>query len=99
MRVCSSNDANVVFEISDHGIGIEPDLQQLIFNRFFRHDIAHTTPGFGLGLPIAKLVAEGHRGHIEMESQPHVGSTFRVVLPLQEVEVARGTATPSEIAC
>ncbi len=98
VRACSSH-AYITFEVSDHGIGIEPNLQRLIFNRFFRHDIAHTTPGFGLGLPIAKLVAEGHRGRLEMESQSHVGSTFRMVLPLQEVKVSSVAETPSEIAC
>ncbi len=73
---------SVVIEISDTGIGIPPENQPHIFDRFFRHDVAHTTPGFGLGLSIAQRVVQNHNGKIAVESQPGVGSTFRIILPV-----------------
>lgn len=71
----------VVAEVQDNGIGIRSEALKQIFDRFFREDVAHTTPGFGLGLPIARKIVEQHGGRIEVESVPREGSTFRVVLP------------------
>jgi PAS domain S-box-containing protein len=71
-----------VFEITDTGIGITADAQEKIFERFYRGDSAHSTRGFGLGLPIARKIVEQHNGSIEVESEPHHGSVFRVRLPI-----------------
>ena len=83
---------NVVIEIRDTGTGItEADLPH-IFERFYRADKALSTPGFGLGLPIARKIVETHQGRIEVETVPDSGSSFRVVLPLRRTvapEVAR----------
>ena len=68
--------------ITDGGIGIAPDQLTIIFNPFHRADNARTHDGFGLGLSICRRIAELHRGHIEVVSQPGEGSTFTVVLPL-----------------
>lgn len=76
--------AEVVAEVQDNGIGIKSEALKLIFNRFYREDVAHSTPGFGLGLPIARKIVEYHRGRIEVESTPQQGSTFRVVLPAHQ---------------
>lgn len=68
--------------VQDTGAGIQPDKLDRIFDRFYRGDEAHTTRGFGLGLSIAKKIAERHGGTINVESVPGEGSTFTLILPL-----------------
>ena len=69
--------------ITDTGIGISKDEQQIIFNRFHRstQSRARDERGAGLGLSIARSVAEAHGGTISVESAPGQGSTFTVQLP------------------
>ncbi|MCA9935085.1 MAG: PAS domain S-box protein [Anaerolineales bacterium] len=69
-------------EIQDDGPGIAPEILPRIFDVFWRQDEAHTTPGFGLGLPIARKIIEMHGGQLVVESQPGAGSTFRILLPM-----------------
>lgn len=73
----------LLIEIADTGAGIDPTSLPHIFERFWRQDVAHTTPGFGLGLPIAQQVIKQHNGRIEVTSTPGQGSTFRIWLPLR----------------
>jgi signal transduction histidine kinase len=70
--------------VSDSGIGIAPEEQAHIFQRFYRTDRAraHAKKGTGLGLSICKWIVEAHRGTIAVQSQPHEGSKFTVTLPL-----------------
>ena len=72
-------------------MGIPADEQGQLFERFFRTSTAHrrSIEGTGLGLVIAKAIAERHGGRIEFESQVGEGTTFRVELPLQ-AEVTAG---------
>ena len=70
--------------VSDTGPGIGEDELPLIFERFRRAGRIAEGGGFGLGLSIAKAVAEGHGGRIEVRSGPGAGSTFTVLLPLAE---------------
>ncbi|MCX6029671.1 MAG: PAS domain S-box protein, partial [Chloroflexi bacterium] len=82
ITVRSASDADgVTVEVQDSGPGIAADMLPRIFERFYRQDVAHTTPGFGLGLPIARAIVERHGGRLEVESQPGAGSVFRIVLP------------------
>lgn len=74
----------VKIEVADSGPGIPPDALPHIFERFYRLDVAHTTPGFGLGLTIAKKIIERHHGHIQVESEPGTGSRFTISLPLYQ---------------
>ncbi len=68
-------------KISDHGVGIpEADLPH-IFKRFYRADSSRSSSGFGLGLAIAKSIADAHQAEIKAESQPGKGSIFTVVFP------------------
>ena len=74
--------------VTDTGIGISPEDQAHIFERFYRADAsrARQTGGTGLGLSIADWIARRHHGRIEVESTPGQGSTFTLVLPLEQPE-------------
>jgi len=71
--------------VEDTGIGIPPEDQARIFQRFYRSAGARLRGegGAGLGLCIARSIAEAHGGRIELESTPGRGSTFTVFLPTQ----------------
>jgi two-component system phosphate regulon sensor histidine kinase PhoR len=73
----------VVLEVQDTGIGISPEDQARIFERFYRADKARSRElgGTGLGLSIVKHLAQSFGGFVAVESLPGSGSTFRVTLP------------------
>jgi signal transduction histidine kinase len=75
-------------EVRDHGIGIAPQEQQRIFGRFERAVSPHAYGGLGLGLYIARQIAEAHGGSIEVRSAPGAGSTFTLTLPTTSVAPA-----------
>jgi two-component system, OmpR family, sensor kinase len=70
--------------ISDTGVGLSLEEQERIFQRFYRATKTHLRDegGAGLGLCIARSIAEAHGGRIQVESAPGHGSTFTVLLPL-----------------
>ncbi len=68
-------------DIQDTGDGIPPEGLPRLFERFYRADRAHSTRGFGLGLPIAKKIIELHDGEIRVKSEVGRGSLFTVILP------------------
>jgi len=73
----------VLVEVVDHGPGIPYDQQRLIFEKFGRADVAGgSKPGTGLGLFIARSIAEAHGGTLDVRSG-HTGSTFTLALPLR----------------
>lgn len=74
---------DAVFEIRDSGPGIPDKDLPHVFERFWRSDEMHTTPGFGLGLPIARLIIARHGGTLHIESKPDKGTVVRVVLPME----------------
>ncbi|AIQ70130.1 sensor histidine kinase [Paenibacillus graminis] len=75
---------NVIVRISDTGIGISPEDQKLIFERFFKADRSHSRKygGSGMGLAIVKQIISLHQGEIRVESEPGRGTTFIVILPM-----------------
>jgi signal transduction histidine kinase len=77
------NGDRAALSITDTGIGIEPEDRAHIFERFYRADRARERDeqGSGLGLSIAKWIAEAHQGDISVYSQPGQGSTFTLLLP------------------
>ncbi len=85
VRVRARTDGGeAVVEVEDTGVGIAPDHQSRIFERFYRVDRARRRSGggTGLGLAIVRHVALNHGGSVEVESAPGVGSTFRIRIPL-----------------
>jgi signal transduction histidine kinase len=76
-------DQDVEIRITDRGIGIAPDDQPRIFERFYRTAAAGTVSprGTGLGLKIVKHIVQAHRGAILLESEVGRGSVFRLIFP------------------
>jgi two-component system sensor histidine kinase SenX3 len=70
-------------------VGIAPEDQERIFERFYRVDPSRSraTGGTGLGLAIVKHVASNHRGEIKLFSQVGRGSTFTLRLPLADTNI------------
>jgi predicted ATPase/signal transduction histidine kinase len=69
--------------VKDAGIGISPQLQARIFDRFQRAVSSEHYGGLGLGLYISRRIVEAHGGSIRVESRPDAGSTFTVELPVE----------------
>ncbi len=84
----------IVLSVTDTGIGISPDEQDKIFDRFYQVDQSGTREyeGSGIGLALIKELIELHRGEITVTSEPDKGSTFTVILPLD-----KETFSPDEI--
>ena len=78
-----SANGRVLIEVRDRGPGISPEHQKVIFEKFGRVNVGeHAKPGTGLGLFIARSIAEAHGGALEVRSAPGRGATFRLSLPL-----------------
>jgi signal transduction histidine kinase len=78
-----SSGSEIVVEVQDRGIGIDPADLGKLFTPFFRTDRsrARGTGGIGLGLALAKRIVEAHGGSIGVRSTPGEGSTFRFTVP------------------
>jgi signal transduction histidine kinase len=88
VRVSLNADHKYFFiKVSDSGIGIPEEVQDLIFERFYRVDKARSreTGGTGLGLAITKSVVQMHRGAIRVYSKEGEGTTFNVRIPLNYI--------------
>ncbi len=85
----SADDAEIMVQVKDQGIGISPDALSQIFSRYYQvHDKSERSAmGSGLGLHIAKKIVEGHGGRIWAESEVGQGSTFCFSLPTSGITV------------
>ena len=86
----NSEDGDVVFRVTDQGMGVPKDVQAKLFTKFFRAENARKQrpDGTGIGLFLAKRVIDGHRGKIVFESQLGKGSTFGFRLPIKRLSMA-----------
>jgi len=71
-------DSSIYIEFIDTGVGMSPEIRARVFEPFFTHGKKR---GTGLGLAIVKKIVDDHKGKIEIESTPNVGTTFRLILP------------------
>ena len=76
---------HVVLEVGDTGIGIPPEEQERVFQRFYQVDGSSRRrySGVGLGLALVSEIVEAHGGTIHVESEVRIGSTFTVTLPVR----------------
>jgi signal transduction histidine kinase len=81
----SCDPSHAVIQVRDTGIGIAPEDQLRIFDRFYRvsRDRSRQTGGAGLGLAIAQAIVNAHHGNLQVESQVGQGSLFTAQLPLK----------------
>ena len=81
-----SNGGDALIRFQDHGMGIASKHLPRLFERFYRVDKARSRKlgGTGLGLAIVKHIAQAHGGHISVESELGIGSTFTLTLPKQK---------------
>ena len=79
----SALNGRVVVEVHDRGPGIPREQQRLIFEKFGRATGGTAKPGTGLGLFIARSIAEAHGGTLEVQSLPGQGATFTLELPVE----------------
>lgn len=83
--ILDSSEHHALIQIQDTGIGIAPENQRMIFDRFYRvgGDRARHTGGTGLGLAIAAAIVQSHYGSLKVQSELGNGSTFTIRLPLE----------------
>ena len=76
--------SRVNLEVRDRGIGIPPNEQEKIFEKFYRcgDPLVHNIKGSGLGLSLVRHIARAHGGEVLVESSPEKGSKFTIALPL-----------------
>jgi signal transduction histidine kinase len=78
------SDGEAIVTVRDTGIGMAENVRQQVFDRFYQADLRErkTQAGSGLGLSIARWIAEAHRAEITVDSTPLKGSVFQVRFPL-----------------
>jgi signal transduction histidine kinase len=87
VTIClETSDEHAAYHVKDTGIGISPADQQHLFEKFYRvsNKGGSEDEGSGLGLAIVKSIAEKHGGQVHVESQLGAGSTFSLVVPLNQ---------------
>ena len=78
------DNGSVKLEVIDHGIGIPPQEQPRIFEKFYRvgDPLVHNTKGSGLGLALVQHIVQAHGGAVQVDSAPGQGSKFTIALPV-----------------
>jgi signal transduction histidine kinase len=80
------DNSKVAIEVSDNGVGIAREDSAKLFQKFSRihNQLSVSSGGTGIGLYLSKLIMEMHNGTIEVISKPELGSTFRILLPVEK---------------
>ena len=83
--VTGSSDGMAFVEIEDHGIGISREDQKKVFDTFYRVStgLVHNARGSGLGLALVRHIVDAHGGKVEVRSEQHQGSAFRLLFPFE----------------
>lgn len=76
-----ATDSEVIMAIIDQGIGIPEEEISQIFNPFFRASNSQLFEGYGIGLPLSRNVIKMHNGHLKVDSQVGIGTTFTIRFP------------------
>ena len=79
--VCKQVGQTVCVSIADTGIGMTPEVQSHIFEKFYQADASHKSEGSGLGLAMVKRIVDLCKGTITVKSEENQGTTFTVILP------------------
>ena len=79
-------DGRLAVRVRDQGVGIPPAEQRAIFDKFVRGSVSRDAgiKGTGIGLTLARHIVDAHHGEIRLESAPGEGSTFTILLPLED---------------
>ena len=77
----AATDTSVVLTVADTGIGIAPDEQSRVFDRFYRSPAGGSLGGAGIGLALVSDLVHAHDGHVQVSSRPGQGTTFTVTVP------------------
>jgi signal transduction histidine kinase len=83
LRLAARN-GDAVIEVADHGLGMQPEEQKRVFEKFYRapsHE-SRLIAGTGLGLTLVAHIAKAHGGRVQVESSPGAGSTFSILIPI-----------------
>jgi len=91
---CWEQGSELLVSVSDTGMGIAPEDQARIFERFYKTDRARASDGAGLGLAIVKHTVQAMGGRIWAESAEGKGSTFCIALPAVQRDAASGVSEP-----
>lgn len=86
VRVTTGTDNGPFLKVSDNGVGIDPDAQAKLGERFFRPDASRSKVGTGLGLALVKGIVEAHGAELLIESEPGKGSSFTVKFPATSMD-------------
>ena len=90
-----TQDGMVTLAVTDQGIGIPPEDQERIFEKFARAEsgLVHNVKGAGLGLSLVEMLVRAHHGRVDVASTPGVGSTFTILLPIWDGGRGSGNAS------